>query len=145
EAVRMIDVAVVGSAFLDLTFEGLEALPGPGQERFSRELHATPGGAAITAVGLARLGLSVGLVAPLGRALPGALLRERLDAEGIVCAGPEVERTAVTAGLPIGDERAMVTFEPPAAPTKSLVELLAPRAVVAGIHRLDLVPRGALA
>ena len=70
-----VDVACVGPAFLDLTFEGLDELPGPGQERHALELHATPGGAAITALGLARLGLRTALLAPLGRDVAGRTVR----------------------------------------------------------------------
>ena len=61
-----VDVVCTGPVFLDLTFEGLDALPAPGEERFARDLHATPGGAAITAIGLARLGLRTAVAAPLG-------------------------------------------------------------------------------
>ena len=74
-ALRMtatIDVVCTGPVFLDLTFEGLEELPEPGRERYARELHETPGGAAITAIGLVRLGLRSALAAPLGRDVAGA-------------------------------------------------------------------------
>jgi sugar/nucleoside kinase (ribokinase family) len=138
----VIDVACVGAAFLDLTFEGLEELPAAGRERYASELHATPGGMAIVAVGLARLGLRPTLVAPLGRDLFGALLRGLLEDEGVACAGPDVERTPVTAVLPVGGERAFVTFEPPARLERSAVERLAPRTVVVDLDRLDLVPHG---
>ena len=63
------DVVCTGPVFLDLTFEGLDALPAPGRERFAVELHETPGGAAITAIGLARLGLRVAVAAPLAAAI----------------------------------------------------------------------------
>jgi sugar/nucleoside kinase (ribokinase family) len=138
----MSDVTCVGSAFLDLTFEGLEALPAAGQERYAGELHTTPGGMAITAVGLARLGLRTALVAPLGRDLAGSLLRRLLEDEGVDWAGPEVERTPVSAVMPVGDERAFVTFEPPARIEPATVAGTAPRAVVVDIGRLDLVPQG---
>jgi ribokinase len=130
------DVACAGSAFLDLTFEGLEELPGPGRERYAQDLHATPGGIAIVAVGLARLGLRAALVAPLGRDLAGRTVRELLEAEGVAWAGPEVERTPVTVALPHGDERALVTFEPGDALDLGALERLAPRAVVTDLHRL---------
>src|SRR5207248_652902 len=61
-----VDVAVVGSPFLDLTFEGLPRVPLPGEELVGRALHVAPGGTGMQAIGLARLGLSVTLVAPLG-------------------------------------------------------------------------------
>jgi sugar/nucleoside kinase (ribokinase family) len=133
---RPVDVACVGSAFLDLTFEGLDELPGPGQERFARELHATPGGIAIAAVGLVRLGLEAALVAPLGRDLAGREVRDLLEREGVVFAGPEVERTPVTVVLPVGGERTFVTHEPESMLDPAALKRLAPRAVVADLDQL---------
>ena len=57
DAGMTVDVVCAGPVFLDLTFEGLAELPQPGTEHFARELHESPGGAAITAIGLTRLGL----------------------------------------------------------------------------------------
>jgi ribokinase len=138
-----VDVVCAGPVYLDLTFEGLEALPGPGDERFASDLHASPGGAAITAIGLVRLGLRAAVVAPLGRDLPGALLRRALEAADVVCGGPTDGRTPVTVVLPVGDERAFATFEPPALVERSAVERLSPRAVVVGLDRLHLTPADA--
>jgi sugar/nucleoside kinase (ribokinase family) len=131
-----VDVACIGPAFLDLTFEGLDELPGPGQERHARELYATPGGAAITALGLARLGLRAALLAPLGHDVAGRTVRAMIEREGVLCAGPESERTPVTVVLPLGEERAMVTYEPPAPADPEALERLRPRAVVADLDRL---------
>jgi ribokinase len=138
----VIDVVCAGSVFLDLTFEGLEELPGPGRERFARDLHATPGGVAITAIGLVRLGLRAAVVAPLGSDFAGVLVRRQLEAEGVVCAGPETGRTPVAAVLPVGDERAFVTFEPPMEIDPAAIAELGPRAVVTGLDGLDLAPSG---
>jgi sugar/nucleoside kinase (ribokinase family) len=131
-----VDVVCTGTVFLDLTFEGLDELPGPGEERFARELHETPGGMAITAIGLARLGLRPALVGSLGRDVAGRRLRELLELEGVVCAGPEAERNAVTVVLPLGGERAMVTYEPPSSLDPGLIGRLAPRAVVTDLDGL---------
>jgi ribokinase len=138
-----VDVVCTGAVFLDLTFEGLEQLPEPGRERWARELHESPGGAGTTAVGLARLGLGVAVAAPLGRDVAGLALRRVLEAEGVVCAGPEAARTAVTVVLPVEGERAMITCEPPVAVERELVERLEPRAVVANADQLELVPAAA--
>ena len=67
----VIDLVVATPVFLDLTFVGLEALPSLGEERFAAELLRSPGGGAITAVGAARLGLSVAVAAPLGDDVAG--------------------------------------------------------------------------
>jgi sugar/nucleoside kinase (ribokinase family) len=140
-----VDVVCADPIFLDLTFAGLTELPSLGRERFARELHESPGGAATTAVGLARLGLQVAVVAPLGRELAGRQLRALLEAEGIACAGGETARTPVTVVLPYAGERAMVTFAPAAPIERMSVERLHPRAVVASVERLELVPEGAAA
>jgi sugar/nucleoside kinase (ribokinase family) len=139
----VIDVVCAGPVFLDLTFDGLEALPAPGEERYSSDLHETPGGAGITAIGLARLGLGVAVVAPLGHDVAGSLVRGRLEAEGVLCAGPTSGRTPGTAVLPVGGDRAFATFEPPAPVDRTTIERLRPRAVVVGLDTLDLAPAGA--
>jgi sugar/nucleoside kinase (ribokinase family) len=140
-----IDVVCTGPVFLDLTFEGLDALPAPGRERFALELHETPGGAGITAIGLVRLGLSVAVAAPIGRDVGGELVSRFLEAEGVSCVGPTNGRTPVTAVLPHNGERAFVTYEPSADAERALVDELKPRAMVVGIDGLELVPEGVLA
>src|SRR5262245_56644729 len=139
---RSIDVVCTGMVFLDMTFEGLNALPENGRERWATELHETPGGAATTAIGIRRLGHSAAVVAPLGSDVPGRTLRRVLEAEGVVCAGPESDRTPVTVVLPFAGDRAMVTYEPEADFEFATIERLAPRAVVTNAVRLDLVPDG---
>ncbi len=134
------DVVCAGPVFLDLTFEGLEALPEPGREQYARELHASPGGAGITAVGLARLGLRAAVAAPLGDDVAGRTVRLLLEAEGVTCAGPTADRTPVTAVLPVEDERAFVTYEPPALLERALFERLRPRAAIVGLGQLHLLP-----
>src|SRR3954447_12813790 len=71
-----VDVVVAVPAFLDMTFVGLEALPGLGEERFAGDLVRSPGGGAITAIGAARLGLTVA-AAPAGRARAAPAARRR--------------------------------------------------------------------
>jgi sugar/nucleoside kinase (ribokinase family) len=138
-----VDVVCAGPVYLDVTFEGLEALPGPGEERFARDLHTTPGGAAITAIGLVRLGLAAAVAAPLGDDFAGALLREQLEAAGVVCAGSRSGRTPVTVVLPVGGERSFATFEPGSRVDPSVVERLRPRAVVSSLDGPGLAPEGA--
>ena len=135
-----VDVVCAGPVFLDLTFEGLEALPEAGREHYARELHETPGGAGITAVGLARLGLRAAVAAPLGDDVEGTIVRRLLEAEGVTCAGSTAERTPVTVVLPVEQERAFVTYEPPALLDRSLFERLRPRAAIVGIDQLHVVP-----
>ena len=67
-----VDVVVAVPAFMDMTFVGLEGLPGLGEERFAGDLVRSPGGGAITAIGCARLGLATALAAPAPATTPRA-------------------------------------------------------------------------
>ena len=135
-----VDVVVAVPAFMDMTFVGLEGLPRLGEERFAGDLVRSPGGGAITAIGTARLGLSTALAAPLGHDGPGDLIGPMLEEEGIRLVGPRSSRTPVTAVLPIGDERAMVTYDPGVRARASDVAAMSPRAVITGLSQLDVVP-----
>ena len=137
-----VDVACAELAFLDLTFEGLEALPCPGEERRATALHRSPGGGAITAVGAVRLGLSAAVVSPLGDDAEGELLRGLLAAEGVRCEGRTIARTAVTAVLPSDGERAMATFDHGEEVTAAELAAADARAVVVSLPRLALAPPG---
>jgi sugar/nucleoside kinase (ribokinase family) len=138
-----VDLACGERAFLDLTFVALERLPRPGEERFAADLVRSPGGAAITAVGAARLGLETALVSPLGADREGCWIREQLTAEGIRCTGRTVERTPVTAVLPAEGERAMATYDPGDDVRAEELQAVAPRAVVLSLPRLELAPPSA--
>jgi sugar/nucleoside kinase (ribokinase family) len=136
-----VDLAVLTPAYLDYTFVGLEALPGPGEERFAGDMLRSPGGGAITAVGARRLGLTTALVAPLGDDLAGRFVRRELDAEGVIMLEPRGNRTPTTVVMPVGDERSMVTVDPGVRARAADLEPLSPRAVAATLEQIDIVPR----
>ena len=136
------DVVCVGQPFLDLTFVGLERLPRPGEELFAEELAHTPGGAAITAVGAARLGLRTALLWPRGSDLAGDYLRAALDAEGVDWIGPASPRAAVTVIVPMDGDRAMATFQPAEEPDDAALAALDAHAVVVGVGRSAVAPAG---
>jgi sugar/nucleoside kinase (ribokinase family) len=138
-----VDLAVATPAFLDLTFVGLEGLPGPGEERYAGDLVRSPGGGAITAVAATRLGLRTALVAPLGLDLAGEWVRRELEELGVAVAGPRPRRTPQTLVMPVGDQRTMVTVDPGVRARAADVEQLAPSAVAANLEQLDLVPDAA--
>ena len=138
-----VDLACGERAFLDLTFAGLEAVPGPGEERRATALLRSPGGAAISAIGAARLGLRTALASPLGDDPEGDLLRGALAAGGVRWTGRRVARTPVTAVLPAGGERAMATFEPADAVTAEELSAVEPAAVVLSLPRVALAPPAA--
>ena len=137
-----VDVVVAVPVFMDMTFVGLEGLPRLGEERFAGDLVRTPGGGAITAFGTARLGLSTALAAPLGEDAAGDLIGPMLEAEGIQLAGARSARTPITVVMPLGPERAMVTYDPGVRARASDVAALSPRAVITGLSQLDVVPAG---
>jgi sugar/nucleoside kinase (ribokinase family) len=140
-----VDVVVAVPAFMDMTFVGLEGLPQLGEERFAGDLVRSPGGGAISAIGAARLGLTTALAAPLGQDAAGDLIGPMLEQEGVQLVGARCARTPVTAVLPIGSERAMVTYDPGVRARAADIAALAPRAVITGLSQLDVVPAGASA
>ena len=140
-----VDLAVLTPAYLDYTFVGLEALPGPGEERFAGDMLRSPGGGAITAVGAQRLGLKTALVAPLGDDLPGNFVRRELDAEGVIYGEPRGNRTPTTVVMPVAGERSMVTVDPGVRARAADLEGLSPRAVAATLEQIDILPENACA
>jgi sugar/nucleoside kinase (ribokinase family) len=135
-----VDLAVLTPAYLDYTFVGLEALPGPGEERFAGDMLRSPGGGAITAVGGRRLGLNTALVAPLGDDLAGNFVRRALREEGVIVGEARGSRTPTTVVMPVADERSMVTVDPGVRARASDLEPLSPRAVAATLEQIDIVP-----
>ena len=140
-----VDLAVLTPTYLDYTFVGLEALPGPGEERFAGDMLRSPGGGAITAVGAQRLGLTTALVAPLGDDLAGRFVRRELDAEGVIVSEPRGNRTPTTVVMPVAGERSMVTVDPGVRARASDLEGLSPRAVAATLEQIDILPENACA
>ena len=140
-----VDLAVLTPAYLDYTFVGLEALPGPGEERFAGDMLRSPGGGAITAVGARRLGLNTALVAPLGDDLAGNFVRRELEAEGVIFGEPRGNRTPTTVVMPVAGERSMVTVDPGVRARAADLEPLSPRAVAATLEQIDIVPEGVCA
>ncbi len=136
------ELAVITPAFLDLTFVGLEALPGPGQERYAGDLLRSPGGGAITAVAAARLGLETALVAPLGTDMAGEFVREEVEAEGVTLSGFRPDRTPQTVVMPVGGDRAMVTIDSGVRARGADLAALSPAAAAAGLEQLPLIPDG---
>lgn len=97
-----------GEAFEDLIFVGLERLPELGEEVKTDRFTATiGGGAVITAVKAARLGMRTQLLSALGPAAVTRLKQERVAVTNLLKPG---EPHAITAALSTGGDRAFVTF-----------------------------------
>jgi sugar/nucleoside kinase (ribokinase family) len=97
-----------GEAFEDLIFVGLERLPELGEEIKTDHFHATVGGGAvITAMKAARLGLRTQLISALSSAACDRLKHTRLSITNL---RKPNEPHAITAALSTGDDRAFVTY-----------------------------------
>jgi sugar/nucleoside kinase (ribokinase family) len=98
-----------GEAFEDLVFVGLDRLPAAGEEvRTNTFMTSIGGGAPITAVAAARLGLRVSLASGLSDAAARRLRSEGLRVINLRRPG---EPHAVSAALSTIGERAFVTFD----------------------------------
>jgi sugar/nucleoside kinase (ribokinase family) len=103
-----VDLLTVGEAFEDLIFVDLPRLPGPGEEvKTSHFVRTIGGGALITAVAAARLGLRCGVLSGLSEHAVAFLRKEGVAVRNL--RRPE-EPHAITAALSIGSERSYVTF-----------------------------------
>ena len=103
-----VDLLTAGEAFEDLIFVGLPRLPRPGEElKTSTFVRTVGGGAVITAVAAARLGLRVRVVSALAEAAEQVLRHERVTACNL---RHEDEPPALSAALSTATNRSFVTF-----------------------------------
>jgi sugar/nucleoside kinase (ribokinase family) len=97
-----------GEAFEDLIFVGLDRLPELGEEvKTDRFTSTIGGGAVITAVKAARLGMTTTLISALSDAAVTRLKKERVTISNRRKRG---EPHAITAALSTGHDRAFVTY-----------------------------------
>ena len=97
-----------GEAFEDLIFVGLDRLPELGEEVKTDRFHATVGGGAvITAVKAARLGMRTELISALSDDACKRLRKEKLTITNL---RKRNEPHAITAALSTGHDRAFVTY-----------------------------------
>ncbi len=97
-----------GEAFEDLVFFSLDRLPELGEEIKTDHFTATVGGGAvITAVHAARLGVRTGVISALGDAAVARLKKEGVSVTNL---RKPREPHAITAALSTGEDRAFVTF-----------------------------------
>jgi sugar/nucleoside kinase (ribokinase family) len=103
-----VDLLTAGEAFEDLIFVDLPRLPGPGEEvKTSNFVRTFGGGAVITAVAAARLGLRCGVVSGLGREAAAFLKSEGISVKNLK--RPD-EPHAISAALSTGNQRSFATF-----------------------------------
>ncbi|HEX6164493.1 MAG TPA: carbohydrate kinase family protein, partial [Vicinamibacterales bacterium] len=105
---HVVTLLCAGEAFEDLIFVGLERLPELGEEVKTDRFHATVGGGAvITAVQAARLGIRTHLVSALSDNACARLKKERVKVTNV---RKKHEPHAITAALSTADDRAFVTY-----------------------------------
>lgn len=105
----MIDLVCAGESFEDLIFADLPRLPRLGEElRAPKFVRTFGGGATITAVAAARLGLRTGIVSALA---DEAEKRVRDEGVSVKNLRKHHEPHAITAALSTRSERAFVTFD----------------------------------
>ena len=105
-------VLVTGPVYCDLVFGDVARLPDWGEEVFAPRFTLAPGGSAITAVALARLGHQVALAANVGDDALGVTLRGALERHGIDVSWLTTRAggaTPVTAAIACSVDRAFVT------------------------------------
>jgi sugar/nucleoside kinase (ribokinase family) len=103
------DLACVGESFEDLIFAGLNRLPLLGEELRTKPFVRTwGGGATITAMAAARLGVSTGIVSALADGAAARLGKEGVRITNLKRRG---EPHAVTVALSTPRDRAFVTFD----------------------------------
>jgi sugar/nucleoside kinase (ribokinase family) len=107
------DVVVAGEFFIDEILSGFHALPKLGEESFARHFRREiGGGAAITACGLAKLGVSVSTVGVVGEA-DGSWVLDRLMSFGVDAAALEFhpgEPTGLTVSVSTREDRAFFSY-----------------------------------
>jgi len=121
-----------GEAFEDLIFVGLERLPELGEEIKTDRFTATiGGGAVITSVKAARLGMRTQLISALGDAAVTRLKKERVAVTNL---RRKHEPHAITAALSTADDRAFVTFNGVNSQLEERLARLIPRATASHVH-----------
>jgi sugar/nucleoside kinase (ribokinase family) len=98
---------------MDEILSGFQTLPKLGEESFARHFYRDAGGgAAVTSCGLAKLGVKVSVLGPVGRE-DGAWVIKRLTSCGVDCSGVETdtdEPTGLTVSVSTREDRAFFSY-----------------------------------
>lgn len=134
----MIDLVTAGESFDDLIFYDLTRLPAAGQELKTTAFRRSPGGGAvITAVTAARLGLRCAVISALSTDCVRMLRKERVTIRNVRVPG---EPTAMTVALSTRADRRFVTFEGSNRLLPSRIRRALPRVRARHVH-FAFVPR----
>lgn len=108
-----LDALVAGELYVDLILSGFDFWPEPGQEAYAKDFRRDiGGGAAITASGLATLGLNSGIFAVAGADhhdwMAARLIERGVDTSELLV--DPVEPTAFTVAISAPEDRAFFTY-----------------------------------
>lgn len=105
---RVVDLMIAGEAFDDFVFYGLDRLPTSGEEIKTSQFARSPGGGAvITSVAAARLGLACGVITAIGADGARLLRAEGVRVHNLLRRG---DAPAITVALSTRRDRSFVTF-----------------------------------
>jgi ribokinase len=105
---RVLDLMTAGEGFDDFVFHGLDRLPKDGEELKTAHFARWPGGGAvITAVAAARLGLACGAATAIGPEAARSVRREGVRVRNLLRPG---EPSAISVALSTRRDRSFVTF-----------------------------------
>jgi sugar/nucleoside kinase (ribokinase family) len=121
-----LDLIVHGICTIDILFSGLPYLPPAGEEVYSRRLGYAVGGSFITAAALARLGVRVGVICPLGTDQFSDFIRSTMASEGVVSLAYEAgqDQANVSVCMSEASERAIVSYSDELATTNFMKHTL---------------------
>ena len=106
---QRVDLLTVGEAFEDLIFPGMPRLPRQGEElRVPNVTAAVGGGAVITAIAAARMGLRTGIITALAKSRTASLIREGITVLNLMS---DRDHPALSVTLSTARDRTFVTFD----------------------------------
>lgn len=128
------DAVVVGSAFCDIVFSGLERLPEPGEELWADTCNLLPGGSYITAAAVHRFGVATVWVTkfgsdPFSDYVLDCARREGLDERAFEVLDRPMPNLSIS--LSFGGERSFISYgDTSVSSVVALIRSLRPRIVI---------------
>lgn len=112
--VKKFDVLVHGMVSTDIIFSSIPRIPEPGEEVYCGAFEFTCGAAYNTAVALARLGIKVAILSPIGNDFLSKFIKESLEAEGVsteLMKQVDYPLTNLSVALNYGGDRSFISYQ----------------------------------